>query len=601
MLNMGKNAEPVRLSFPAYPVVQHMQAWRTSANESFAAQPDVVNANGVADIELPAQSIVTLYGAGTGDAPTKPTVPTNLLAQALNEAVNLTWTAGWHADTYTVQRATAPTGPFVSIAAGIRTTRYLDSKLTDGQQYFYQVAGQSAQGASPDSAVASATPMAVAVVYTATPPKLDDQVGPEWDAAKWYSLDHVVRGAAASPDTDASRFKAMWDADNLYTLMETTTPDVTVIPGKMYDTDGWEIYVDATGQRGPAYSKSDFHFVLPFGETEVQEVAHGQPLGGKCISFKTPTGYVIKAQIPLSVIGIAACNGDVFGIDFNVAAHRSALLKRAWWSAADFDWQNPSAFGAARLTGGTGQPPAQAPTIAATPGNSSVTLTWQPVPGAAGYRIERGIAGTPMAPIANISSSGDAPLKFVNLGVDEQNTWQYAVVPYSPAGPGTPSQPVSAKPLIESAPPASIMIHCGGPAIGRFDVDKDFTGGSVTANYLGPIVRDLVDPAPTEIYQTERNGKFSYSIPNLKPGQQYLLRLHFCENYWTAPGQRVFSVFANGKEIIHDLDIFKEAGGQHTALIHESTFTAPDDGKLNITFTIKTNGAIMQAIEVIPK
>ena len=115
----------------------------------------------------------------------------------------------------------------------------------------------------------------------------------------------------------------------------------------------------------------------------------------------------------------------------------------------------------------------------------------------------------------------------------------------------------------------------------------------------------MIDPAPTEVYQTERNGKFSYTISRPQASGQHIT-CSACISAKTIadrprPSMRVFSVFANGKEILHDFDIFKDAGGQHTAVIRESTFTAPDDGKLAITFTIKTNGAIIQAIEVIPK
>ena len=145
------------------------------------------------------------------------------------------------------------------------------------------------------------------------------------------------------------------------------------------------------------------------------------------------------------------------------------------------------------------------------------------------------------------------------------------------------------------------MIHCGGGAAGRFAADEFFAGGGTANNYGGPIVRHVIDPAPTVIYQTERNRDFSYHIPGLTPGKKYLVRLHFCENYWTAPGQRVFTVAFNEKDVLPNFDIFKEAGGAHTAVIREFPLTAPPDGKLNITFTTKQNGPVLQAIEVIPR
>ncbi len=60
------------------------------------------------------------------------------------------------------------------------------------------------------------------------------------------------------------------------------------------------------------------------------------------------------------------------------------------------------------------------------------------------------------------------------------------------------------------------------------------------------------------MYQTERNGNFTYSIP-LANGN-YDVTLKFSEIYYTAPGQRVFNVSIEGKQVISNLDIFAKAG-----------------------------------------
>ena len=407
----------------------------------------------------------------------------------------------------------------------------------------------------------------------------------------------------------------MWDADNLYALLETVTPTVTVIPNKPFDSDGWEIYLDSTNSHNPVYGSGDFHCVLPVGGTDILEVAHNAKLGGICSSFKWARGYMIKAQIPLKSIGVAGCNGEIFGIDFNVTDNHPGRerFKRAWWATSDNDWQLPSAFGTAKLTW---MPPpkcrlADIPTVAVRPGNSSATLTWNPVPGAVGYLIQRAITGEPLATIDSLPDHfcrrHDMPAEvngsvtYTDKGLEESNTYDYAIIPYSTGGPGTASKPVTVQPLTEVAKPGSIMIHCGGPAAGRFAADEFFTGGKTAANYAGPIVRHVIDPAPSVVYQTERNGKFSYSIPGLTPGKTYLVRLHFCENYWTAPGQRIFTVLFNDAEVLRDFDIFKDAGGAHTAVIREILYTAAPGGNFNITFTAKQNGPVIQAIEVIPK
>jgi hypothetical protein len=132
---------------------------------------------------------------------------------------------------------------------------------------------------------------------------------------------------------------------------------------------------------------------------------------------------------------------------------------------------------------------------------------------------------------------------------------------------------------IDHGPRLSQMkINCGGPALEGFVADTGFDGGSgYTA--MEKVVPDGVGSVPTEIYQTERWGGCSYSIP-VKPlpaGHTYTVRLHFVENKFTAAGQRRFSVELNGSRILPDLDIFQEAVGIGKPLVKEFTGISPNE------------------------
>jgi hypothetical protein len=81
------------------------------------------------------------------------------------------------------------------------------------------------------------------------------------------------------------------------------------------------------------------------------------------------------------------------------------------------------------------------------------------------------------------------------------------------------------------------------------------------------------DPAPAAIYQSEHNGNFTYTIPGLVPGGDYLVRLHFAGIFHNASGLRVFHVRINGTTLLNNLDIYAEAGAKNKALIRE--FTVP--------------------------
>ena len=148
-------------------------------------------------------------------------------------------------------------------------------------------------------------------------------------------------------------------------------------------------------------------------------------------------------------------------------------------------------------------------------------------------------------------------------------------------------------------PPGYVAINCGGPAIGNFQADGDFTGGgSAISNYDGPIDRRLANPAPEEVYHSEHSGNVTYTIPHLTG--TYLVRLHFREDYWDAAGKNVFNVSINDQPALTHFDIYAEAGAMYKAVIKEFTIPANDAGQIVIKLSTVTNGAKISGIEVIP-
>ena len=96
---------------------------------------------------------------GNGSVPA-PTAPTNLAASAGNALVNLTWTTASGAASYNVKRSLTSGGPYSTIAAGLTTTSYTNTGLTNGTTYYYVVTAVNSAGESATSNQASATPAA---------------------------------------------------------------------------------------------------------------------------------------------------------------------------------------------------------------------------------------------------------------------------------------------------------------------------------------------------------------------------------------------------------------------------------------------------------
>ncbi len=65
------------------------------------------------------------------------------------------------------------------------------------------------------------------------------------------------------------------------------------------------------------------------------------------------------------------------------------------------------------------------------------------------------------------------------------------------------------------------------------------------------------------------NVKFGSHEQGIQPGADYMVVLHAADLYWSYPGQRIFSVSANGVPALTNYDVIAEAGARlilaHTA------------------------------------
>ena len=96
---------------------------------------------------------------------------------------------------------------------------------------------------------------------------------------------------------------------------------------------------------------------------------------------------------------------------------------------------------------------------------------------------------------------------------------------------------------------------------------------------------DVTNPAPQQVYQTERYGNFTYTIPHLIPNTPYIVRLDFAEIYWDAPNQRLFNVLINGDPVLTSFDIFAKAGGKDNAISRQFECLSDSSGQIVIQFT----------------
>ena len=108
------------------------------------------------------------------------------------------------------------------------------------------------------------------------------------------------------------------------------------------------------------------------------------------------------------------------------------------------------------------------------------------------------------------------------------------------------------------------------------------------------------------LFQTFRYGRHRLQYEFPLPDGTYQVELYFAEPWLGIgggikgdyEGQRMFSVAANGKTVIHDLDVWAEAG--HAGALKKTVTVDVKGGKLNLSFPeVKAGEAIISAIAII--
>jgi Malectin domain len=154
--------------------------------------------------------------------------------------------------------------------------------------------------------------------------------------------------------------------------------------------------------------------------------------------------------------------------------------------------------------------------------------------------------------------------------------------------------------LPAAAASSGVDISAGGPAAAPYVADEDFTGGATASVTNAISTTGVTDPAPQSVYQHNRYGNFTYTIPGLTAGASYTVRLHFAEEYWTTAGSRTFNVLINGTQVLTNFDIFATAGGEYKAVVEQFTATASSTGTITIQFVTVKDNAQINGIEITP-
>jgi uncharacterized repeat protein (TIGR02543 family) len=322
------------------------------------------------------------------------------------------------------------------------------------------------------------------------------------------------------------------------------------------------------------------------------------------VTAQDATGNVSNASSPLAVTTLQGADTTPPSAPSNlVASNVTDSSVTLTWSAstdnfgvASYTVLNGSAVAASNLTGlsasitglssgvtytfsvvakdAAGNTSSSSNSVQVTPQVSSYTLT-----------IVAGTGGT-TSPAAGTYSYATG----TTVSVTANPSSGYTFSGWSGAASGT-SNPVSIvmtgnKTLTAgfTAAPQSISINVGGATSGSFVADEYFTGGTTYSN-TNTIDTSLLSgsSAPAAaVFQSERYGEFTYSVPSLNAGSPYIVTLYFAETYLSAAGARLFDVTINGTTALSKFDIYAAAGGQNKAVAQSFNSTANTSGQVVI-------------------
>ncbi len=274
-----------------------------------------------------------------------------------------------------------------------------------------------------------------------------------------------------------------------------------------------------------------------------------------------------------------------------------------WWASFDLETIMPGAQpGVVPIAGWFGNylkmptavPPA--PTGLSITTNNPIRLSWTNLPAnPTTYAIRRSTnSGGPYTLLADKISEGLQGTSYTDAAVTSGVTYYYVVSAVNSVGEGTTSVEVSTTPGLPK-------INCGGLAAGNFSDDIFFNAGQGFSVTNTVDMSGAANPAPMPVYQAQRYGNLTYTIPNLVPATSYKMRLHFCEMYiyFNGPGMRIFNVYLNGAKALNNFDIYAAAGGQFKANIQEFNAIADSNGKITVRLETVIDNASMNGIEVL--
>jgi Carbohydrate family 9 binding domain-like len=252
---------------------------------------------------------------------------------------------------------------------------------------------------APAARTAFAEPLATtSIPFTTVAPTVDGVLDSAWSSASPVAISNVFGTVDGTGDLNAT-FRALYDANNLYVIVE-ATDDVIVsnVGGSVWFEDGVEFYLDGDYSHNAGYGPNDMSLLVPI-PTEIWTIGFStarRPTNVAFASNRSGLTYRIEMRIAWSELGITPVAGNRIGLDIMVNDNDGGSVrqgKRMWSSTDDLGYLRTDNFGDAILGPRPNAPTATPVPLTATPRPPTAT----PVPPSA---TPRPPTATPVPPTA---------------------------------------------------------------------------------------------------------------------------------------------------------------------------------------------------------
>jgi fibronectin type 3 domain-containing protein len=381
---------------------------------------------------------------------TYPGPPEALIAVAGNRQVSLTWAppvddGGSPAVNYTVYRGTTSGGE-VFLAEPGNVTAYVDTGLTNGQRYFYEVSATNKVGEGPNSSEADATP----VTLPSEPLNLEASAGTGMVTLTW----------APPVDDGGSPIAA-------YRIYRGTAPGTKTLVnevGNILDyldaglTNGQDYYyqVSARNAVGAGSNSTEAHATPATTPSEPLSLQVSASDRQAVLTWTAPVSDGGSRIIGYRVYRGTVSGGETLLIDIgNILTHTDTGLtngRRYYYrvSAINAIGEGPSSAEANAIPATT---PSEPSNLQGIEGNGQVALSWAPPASDGGspvtnYKIYRGTTSggeTLIATIGNVTT-------YTDVNVTNGKTYYYKVSAANAVGDGPKSNETSVTPSAPATP-----------------------------------------------------------------------------------------------------------------------------------------------------